>query len=293
MSSAAVVWQWCGESDEFEPFSDSHSATIEAAYQRQGKHALDVKLTIGRHSYRIRHSLKVVGWIRKQFEEPDAVYIQQRVGEASLWRQVLRVGADESESEEEREEEQPQGRQAQDRQQAVRPRREAPSASGSGASASTASASTSAAGEASAGAASEGAPGLRPMEVDGRSSTPEPSSAASTGAGPSTGPETSTGPGASTGAGSSTADPSSLEGCLVRSMVNAPSWARRSSPPHASWGCHGWLWVALRALTEGPCRPGPNERPRHGQQPQPTLQILRLLASGARARPQGQTGRAV
>ena len=77
------------------------------------------------------------------------------------------------------------------------------------------------------------------------------------------------------------------------SMLNAPSWARRSSPPHASWGCHGWLWVALRALTEGPCRPGPNERPRHGQQPQPTLQILRLLASGARARPQGQTGRAV
>ena len=234
MSSAPpVVWQWCGESDEFEPFSDSHSATIEAAYQKQGKRALDVKLTIGRHSYRIRHSLKVVGWIRKQFEEPDAVYIQQRVGEASLWRQVLRVGADESESEEEREEEQPQGRQAQDRQQAVRPRREAPSASGSGASASTASASTS--------AASEGAPGLRPIEVDGRSSTPEPSSAASPGAGPSYGPETSTGPGTSTGAGSSTADPSSLEGCLVRNMLNAPSWARHSSPPHASWGCHGWL----------------------------------------------------
>ena len=285
MSSA--VWQWCGESDEFEPFSDSHSAIIEAAYQKQGKRALDVKLTIGRHSYRIRHSLKVVGWIRKQFEEPDAVYIQQRVGEASLWRQVLRVGADESESEEEREEEQPQGRQAQDRQQAVRPRREAPSASGSGASASAASASTSAAGEASDSAASERAPGLRAMEVDGRSSTPEPSSAASPGAGPSTGPETSTGPGAST------ADPPSLEGCLVRSMLNAPSWARHSSPPHASWGCHGWLWVALRALTEEPCRTGPNERPRHGQQPQPTLQILRLLASGARAWPQGQTGRAV
>ena len=221
MSSA--VWQWCGESDEFEPFSDSHSATIEAAYQRQGKHALDVKLTIGRHSYRIRHSLKVVGWIRKQFEEPDAVYIQQRVGEASLWRQVLRMGADESESEEE----QQQGRQAQDRQQAVRPRREAPPSSGSGAS-------TSAAGEgapgASASAGSEGAPGLQSMEVDGRSSTPEPSSAASTGAGPSTGAGASTGPEPSPEPAASTTDPSSLEGCLVRSTSNAPSREHHSSP---------------------------------------------------------------
>ena len=223
MSSAAVVWQWCGESDEFEPFSDSHSATIEAAYQRQGKHALDVKLTIGRHSYRIRHSLKVVGWIRKQFEEPDAVYIQQRVGEASLWRQVLRMGADESESEEE----QQQGRQAQDRQQAVRPRREPPPSSGSGAS-------TSAAGEgapgASASAGSEGAPGLQSMEVDGRSSTPEPSSAASTGAGPSTGAGASTGPEPSPEPAASTTDPSSLEGCLVRSTSNAPSREHHSSP---------------------------------------------------------------
>jgi hypothetical protein len=209
MSSAAnaVAWQWCGESDEFEPFSDSHCATIEAAYQRQGKRALDVKLTIGRHSYRIRHSLKVVGWIRKQFEEPDAVYVQQRVGEASLWRQVQRVGTDESEGEEE----QHQGRQAQDRKQAVRPRREAPPSSSSGAS-------TSAAGEsapsASASAGSEGAPGHRPMEVDGRSAA------------------------ASTGAGASTADPSGLEGCLVRSMLNALSWVRHSSPPHASlMGC--------------------------------------------------------
>ena len=270
MSSAAnaVAWQWCGESDEFEPFSDSHCATIEAAYQRQGKRALDVKLTIGRHSYRIRHSLKVVGWIRKQFEEPDAVYVQQRVGEASLWRQVQRVGTDESEGEEE----QHQGRQAQDRKQAVRPRREAPPSSSSGAS-------TSAAGEsapsASASAGSEGAPGHRPMEVDGRSAA------------------------ASTGAGASTADPSGLEGCLVRSMLNALSWVRHSSPPHASWGacaswgCHGWLWVALRTLKERPCCSRRNKRPRHGQQPQPTLQIPRLSAPGACAWPQGQTGRAV
>ena len=165
-----MVWQWCSDESLFESFSDSHSATIEAAYQRQGKRALDVKLTIGRHSYRIRHALKVAPWIRKQFDEPDSVYIQQRVGEASLWRQVLRAAADESESEEKEH----QGRPAQDRQQAVRPRREAPAASGASSSASAnagASASTSAAGE----GASDGARGLRPMEMDGRSSAPEPS----------------------------------------------------------------------------------------------------------------------
>ena len=130
--STAVVWQWCSDESLFEPFSDSHSATIEAAYQRQGKRALDVKITIGRHSYRIRHVLNVATSIRKKFDEPDSVYIQQRVGEASLWRQVLRAGADEGESEEEER----QGRPAQDRQQAVRPRREAPPASGASASAS-------------------------------------------------------------------------------------------------------------------------------------------------------------
>ena len=157
-----MVWQWCSDESLFESFSHSHSATIEAAYQRQGKRALDVKLTIGHHSYRIRHALKVAPWIRKQFDEPDSVYIQQRVGEASLWRQVLRAAANESESEEKEH----QGRPAQDRQQAVRPRREAPTASGA-----SASASTSAAGE----GASEGARGLRPMEMDGRSSAPEPS----------------------------------------------------------------------------------------------------------------------
>ena len=47
------------------------------------------------------------------------------------------------------------------------------------------------------------------------------------------------------------------------SMLNAPSWARRSSPPHASWGWHGWLWVAPRTLEQSLCRSEPEERPRH------------------------------
>ena len=102
--------------------------------------------------------------------------------------------------------------------------------------------------------------------------SPEPSSAASTGTGPPTGAGASTGQ-TSTQPGASTAYPSSLEGCLVRSVLNAPSWERHSSPPHASWGCHGWLWVALRTLKERPCCSRPNKRPRHGRQPHATCRF--------------------
>ena len=218
--ASAAVWQWCGESEEFEPFSDSHSTMIEAAYRRQGKNKLDVKLAIGRHSYRIRHSSKVVGWIRKQFEEPDAVYVQQRVGEASLWRQVQRVGGAAESNEAGSDEAESDGgqHQAKERQQAGEPRCEAPPSSSSGTSAS---------------AAVEDAPGLRPTEVDGRSgrsgrsgrnSALKPSgraaaaglAAASGSAGP--GPSGSV-PGAPLEPGSSSsreADPSGLEGRVVQ-----------------------------------------------------------------------------
>ena len=42
--------------------------------------------------------------------------------------------------------------------------------------------------------------------------------------------------------------------------LGAPQLATPASP-----GGHSWLWVARRTLEERPCRPGPRQRPRHGQ----------------------------
>lgn len=71
------------------------------------------------------------------------------------------------------------------------------------------------------------------------------------------------------------------EGALMADELLAPAargeplGSAAVSPPHTSWGWHGWLWAVLHTVEEQTCRPGPNEGPRHGHQPRPKLRIPR------------------
>ena len=104
-----MSWSWCGDNEEFVPFSEPHSAALEAAYKQSGCR-MDVKIKISSHTYRIRHCSAVAASIRKQFGQAGDVFVQQRVGAMTLWRSVQRVASSEdSESEEPSEDEDEDG----------------------------------------------------------------------------------------------------------------------------------------------------------------------------------------
>ena len=92
----AAIWLWGDDGNDFVPYNEHHSSALEAAYEEK-KLRMDARLTIGSHTYRVRHLSVVPGYIKNSFGTlgPAAqrgVWIQQRIGEASLWREVQRVG---------------------------------------------------------------------------------------------------------------------------------------------------------------------------------------------------------
>lgn len=94
--SGTASWYWGDDGNEFVPYLEQHSCILEEAY-REKKQRMDAKLTIGSHTYRVRNLAMVPSYIKKVFESHDPaarrdVWIQQRIGEASLWREVQRVG---------------------------------------------------------------------------------------------------------------------------------------------------------------------------------------------------------